>query len=146
MDIEEFDALKTKMLKYIMYKKRTEAEIRQKFANIDGNDLDDAIEYFKEAGYIDDSNYIERAVQEFISINTLSIKEIKYKLFQKGLDKNLIDDYIYEHEDELQEYEKNCAEKIYNKKMNSMEEKEIVNFLIKKGYREDSIKNIKEYK
>ena len=129
-----------------MYKKRTEAEIRQKFANIDGNDLDDAIEYFKEAGYIDDSNYIERAVQEFISINTLSIKEIKYKLFQKGLDKNLIDDYIYEHEDELQEYEKNCAEKIYNKKMNSMEEKEIVNFLIKKGYREDSIKNIKEYK
>ena len=30
-DIEEFDKLKTKVLKYILYKKRTEQEIRQKF-------------------------------------------------------------------------------------------------------------------
>ena len=144
MDIEEFDALKTKMLKYIMYKKRTEKEIRQKFSNVNENDLDDAIEYFKEAGYINDFSYIERAIQEFININTLSIKEMKYKLFQKGLDKDLIEDYIYEHEDELQQYESNCAKKIYNKKLSSMEKKEIINFLIKKGYNEESIKNIQD--
>ena len=144
MDIEEFDALKTKMLKYIMYKKRTEKEIRQKFSNVNENDLDDAIEYFKEAGYINDFSYIERAIQEFININTLSIKEMKYKLFQKGLDKDLIEDYIYEHEDELQQYEANCAKKIYNKKLSSMEKKEIINFLIKKGYNEESIKNIQD--
>ena len=29
--IEEFDAVKTKVLKYVLYKKRTEREVRQKF-------------------------------------------------------------------------------------------------------------------
>ena len=88
-----------------MYKKRTEKEIRQKFANVDENMVDDAIEYLKEAGYIDDSKYIDRAVQEFMNIQTLSIKEIKYKLMTKGLDNKIIEDYISTHMEELQEYE-----------------------------------------
>ena len=59
--IEEFDKTKTKILKYIMYKKRTENEIRIKFNTIDEDLLEDSIEYLKEAGYINDKNYIERA-------------------------------------------------------------------------------------
>lgn len=141
---KEFDALKTKMLKYIMYKKRTEKEIRQKFSNIDENLVDDAIEYLKEAGYIDDTKYVERAVKEFINIQTLSIKEIKYKLMSKGVDNNLIEDYISKHLSELEDYEAECAQKIYYKKMNNMEKIEINMFLRKKGYKEESIKQIKE--
>lgn len=141
---EEFDKLKTKMLKYIMYKKRTEREIRQKFSNMDEAMADDAIEYLKEAGYINDSNYVERAVQEFININTLSIKEIKYKLASKGIDSKLTEDYISKHIDELEEYEIKCAQKIYNKKINNSEKIEVINFLRKKGYKENSIKEIEE--
>ncbi len=141
---QEFDALKTKMLKYIMYKKRTEKEIRQKFSNMDENMVDDAIEYLKEAGYIDDTKYVERAVKEFTNIQTLSIKEIKYKLMSKGVDNNLIEDYISKHLSELEDYEVECAQKIYYKKMNNMEKIEINMFLRKKGYKEESIKQIKE--
>ncbi len=141
---EEFDKLKTKMLKYIMYKKRTEREIRQKFSNMDEAMVDDAIEYLKEADYINDSNYVERAVQEFININTLSIKEIKYKLASKGIDSKLTEDYISKHIDELEEYEIKCAQKIYNKKINNSEKIEVINFLRKKGYKENSIKEIEE--
>lgn len=141
---EEFDNLKTKMLKYIMYKKRTEKEIRQKFANMDEQMVDEAIEYLKEAGYINDLNYIERAVSEYVNINTLSIKEIKYKLMSKGIDSKLIEDYISNNIDMLQEYEEASAQKIYNKKINTMEKIEIYSFLRKKGYREDSIKQIEE--
>ncbi len=141
---EEFDKLKTKMLKYIMYKKRTEREIRQKFSNMDEAMVDDAIEYLKEAGYINDLNYVERAVQEFININTLSIKEIKYKLASKGIDSKLTEDYISKHIDELEEYEIKCAQKIYNKKINNSEKIEVINFLRKKGYKENSIKEIEE--
>lgn len=141
---EEFDKLKTKMLKYIMYKKRTEREIRQKFLNMDEAMVDDAIEYLKEAGYINDLNYVERAVQEFININTLSIKEIKYKLASKGIDSKLTEDYISKHIDELEEYEIKCAQKIYNKKINTSEKIEVINFLRKKGYKENSIKEIEE--
>lgn len=141
---QEFDELKTKMLKYIMYKKRTEKEIRKKFCNIEENMLDDAIEYLKEAGYIDDSKYVDRAVKEFVNIQTLSIKEIKYKLMSKGIDNNLIEDYISTHINELEEYEAECAQKIYYKKMNNMDIKEIEMFLRKKGYKEESVKQINE--
>ena len=77
-NIEEFDKLKTKILKYIMYKKRTEKEVIQKFSSsVDQNLLEDVIEHLKEIGYINDESYIERAVNEFMAINTLSIREMK---------------------------------------------------------------------
>ena len=43
--VEEYDKLKTKVLKYIIYKKRTEKEIRQKFSKtIDEDILEDIID------------------------------------------------------------------------------------------------------
>ena len=88
--IQEFDNIKTKMLKYIMYKKRTEKEVRQKFSSsVDEILLDDVIENLKELGYINDLRYVERAVNEFVAINTLSIREIEYKLYSKGISKSL---------------------------------------------------------
>ena len=51
--IIEYDKNKTKILKYIMYKKRTEKEIIQKFSNaIEKDMLEDIIEELKENGYI----------------------------------------------------------------------------------------------
>lgn len=85
-NIEEFDKLKTKILKYIMYKKRTEKEVIQKFSSsVDQNLLEDVIEHLKEIGYINDESYIERAVNEFMAINTLSIREMKINCMQKEL-------------------------------------------------------------
>ena len=78
--IEEFDQLKTKVLKYIMYKKRTENEVKRKFSNEDSELLEDVIEHLKEIGYINDKSYVERAVAEFMNLNNLSLKELKYKL------------------------------------------------------------------
>ena len=109
-ELEEFDKLKTKVLKYIMYKKRTEQEIKRKFLNLDNQDmLNDVIENLKEIGYINDENYIERAVAEFMSLNNLSIKELKYKLTSKGIKTNDMDNYFNSHIEELEEYEINSA-------------------------------------
>ena len=100
--VEEYDKLKTKVLKYIIYKKRTEKEIRQKFSKtIDEDILEDIIDELKENGYIDDLNYIDRAVNEFVALKNLSIREIKYKLFAKGLSNDIIDEYISSNFDEL---------------------------------------------
>lgn len=138
--IEEFDKEKTKVFKYIIYKKRTEFEIRNKFKDqIEENMLEDIIEYFKEAGYISDMEYIERAINEYISLKNLSIKEIKYKLYTKGIDKNLLDEYIQKNYDTLEEYEKKSAQNIKIKKQNSMDEQEIKNYLLKKGYKGENI-------
>ena len=138
--IEEFDKEKTRVLKYIMFKKRTEQEIKNKFLKtIDENLLEDIIKYLKEAGYISDEDYIDRAINEFIALKSLSLKEVKYKLQAKGLDKGLIEDYMYNHSEELDEYEVKSATKIAIKKSASMDKDEIKQFLFKKGYRHDSV-------
>jgi len=46
--VEEFDRNKTKVMEYILYKKRTEYEVRKKFCHtIEENMLEDIIEYIK---------------------------------------------------------------------------------------------------
>ena len=141
--IEEFDSVKTKVLKYIMYKKRTEKEVRQKFSSsVDENLLDEVIENLKELGYINDLRYVERAVNEFVAINTLSIREIEYKLYSKGVNNAIIEQYIQSNIEELKEYEQQCAQKIYYKKQPTMEKEDIINFLRKKGYTSETIRNL----
>ena len=82
--IEEFDKAKTKILKYIIYKKRSENEIRRKYEKeIDENMLEDIIEYLKEAKYINDSEYIRKTVNNFIALKNLSIKELKIQTISK---------------------------------------------------------------
>ena len=124
--IEEFDKEKTRILKYILYKKRTEQEVRRKFSNeIEENLLEDIIEYLKEAKYINDNDYIERTINNFMILKNLSIKEIQYKLQAKGLTKNQIEDYFSENREELEEYEVKSAGNIIYKKSASMETEEI---------------------
>ena len=138
--IEEFDKEKTKVLKYVLYKKRTEQEIKRKFQKeIDENMLEDIIEYLKEAKYIDDSEFIKKAVNNFIALKNMSIKEIEYKLLSKGLEKKDIEDYISKNKEELEEYEIKSAKNIIYKKSISMEEEEIKQYLAKKGYKAESI-------
>ena len=129
--IEEFDKQKTKVLKYIIYKKRSEQEVRKKFENtIEPQLLEDII---------DDKEYIEKTINNFTILKNLSITQIKYKLYAKGLNKNDIEDYIYEHEEELEEYETKSALNIISKKLVSMELEEVKQYLIKKGYKQNNI-------
>ena len=140
-ELEEFDKLKTKVLKYIMYKKRTEQEIRRKFSNIDKKEiLEDVIENLKEIGYINDESYIKRAIAEFMNLNNLSLKELKYKLMSKGVNSSVMNNYFDNHLEELEEYEINSAKNIILKKQFSMKEQQLVQHLLKKGYKMDSIK------
>ena len=142
--VEEFDKLKTKVLKYILFKKRTEQEVRQKFKEDSGELLDDVIEELKELGYINDEFYIQKAVNEFRNLKNMSIKEIEYKLMTKGLKKDIINNYIYNNKEELLEYEIDSAKKIFIKKQNLLETEEIINYLKKKGYLEETIKIAQE--
>lgn len=138
--LKELDRCKTRLLKYIVYKKRTKAEIKTKFVkDYNENILDDAISELEEKGYINDENYIERAVHEFVAIKTLSINEIKYKLKTKGLTSSQIDNYIQKHYEELIEYEKKSAKKIAVK-YKSLEQIKLIAYLKKKGYQSESIK------
>lgn len=160
--IEEFDQAKTKVLKYILYKKRTEKEVKQKFySSVDENLLEDVIEELKQNGYLSDENYLERAVHEFLAINTLSMKEIRNKLYAKGIESDIIDSYFSKNAEILEGYEIQCAKKIILKKaqietiedereisnkvkakkqVEIINREEIENYLYKKGYSSENIK------
>ena len=139
--IEEYDKEKTRVLKYVLYKKRTEREIKTKFKSLIDNDmLEDIIEELKQNGYVGDNQYIERAINEYMALKNLSIKELQYKIASKGVSLSLIEEYINNNEEELNEYERKSAENIATKKSVNMDEQDIKNYLIKKGYKEESIK------
>ena len=131
-----------------MFKKRTEHEVRNKFSKtIEENLLEDIIDYLKEARYINDSDYIDKLVNEFMALKSLSLKEVRYKLMTKGLKQNLIEDYMCTHQEELEEYEQKSATKIAIKKSISMETDEIKQYLFKKGYKKENIESaLKELK
>ena len=137
---EEFDKEKTKVLKYVLYKKRSENEIRKKFEKeIEENLLEDIIAYLKEAKYIDDKEYIRKTINNFMALKNLSIREIEYKLYSKGIRKEDIEDYICDNKEELNQYEIKSASNIVNKKVTSLEIEEIKQYLIKKGYKRENI-------
>lgn len=139
--IEEYDKEKSKVLKYILYKKRSKQEVKNKFYNtIESEMLDDIIDELEENGYIDDTNYVERAVNEFIALNNLSLKEVRYKLMTKGISSDVIEDYISNHQEEMENYEIQSAKTIIMKKQNTMEEEAIIQFLVKKGYKTSNIR------
>lgn len=138
--LEDFDKAKMRILKYIMFKKRSEYEIRNKFSGTYEQEmLNDIIEYLKEAGYINDKEYIKRTVNEYTALKNLSIKELKYKLIAKGLDRNLLEDYFYENRENLEEYEIKSVTNIVYKKKSTMEQDEIKQYLFKKGYKNENI-------
>jgi len=141
IDIEKiklFDEQKTKVFKYITYKKRTEQEVRNKFrGQIEEDMLEQIIDYLKEAKYLDDYEFIEKQVREYMNLKTMSITEMKYKLATKGLDRKLIEKYIDNNYEQLKEYEQKCIEKIKSKKAGVMEEQELQQYLYRKGYKCD---------
>ncbi len=138
--VEEFDKEKTKVLKYVLYKKRSENEIRRKFEKEICSDLlEDIIEYLKEARYIDDKEYIRKTINNFRALKNLSIREIEYKLQNKGIKKDDIEDYIYKNKEDLMEYEIKSAKNIIAKKNTSLEIDEIKQYLLKKGYKKENI-------
>ncbi len=141
--LEKIDKLKTKILKYIFYKKRTEKEILEKFKNEDNDILEETIENLKEIGYINDIEYIEKFIHEAVALKNLSIYELKYKLYSKGVNDNLIDEYILNNSKMLEEYELLSARNIREKKRNTQELEETIMYLKKKRYMPDTISKIK---
>ena len=139
--LAEYDKLKSKVLKYVIFKKRSEYEVRQKFQDtIDRDTLDSIITTLKENAYIDDMNYIKRSINEFMALRNLSCYEISNKLFAKGISKDLIEDYMYKNREEMKEYELKSCKNIILKKVSSKDEQEIINYLYKKGYKSDIIR------
>ena len=141
-----------KLMKYVIFKRRTEREVRQKCQKLQYTEeyMEEIIEYLKENNYINDKVYVEKYIQNTIRLKTASIYEIKIDLLRRGINEEYIEDYINKNDIELEEYEQESATKLAKKKCGSVEIEKIKKYLMSKGYKYDSISlaidNLKEMK
>lgn len=130
-----------KLMKYVVFKKRTEMEIRQKCKRLEYTDnyIEEIVEYLKENEYINDERYVEKYINNLMRLKKASVYEIKIDLIKRGVNDEYIDNYVSMHSDELYEFEKDSAKKIVMKKLKTEDIDKVKRYLKNKGYSYDSI-------
>lgn len=125
--------LEDKFMKYVVFKKRTENEVRRKCKTLkyDEENINEIIEYLKENDYINDEKYVEKYIQNVMRLKNCSINEIKIDLLKRGIDDDLIDKNITE---ELEEFEEKSAQILAEKKIKTMEIEKVKRYLLNKGF------------
>lgn len=130
-----------KLMKYVIFKKRTEKEVRQKCQKLQYTEtyIDEIIEYLTENNYINDKIYVEKYIQNTIRLKTSSIYEMKMDLLRRGVDEYYIEEYMNKNLIYLEEYEQQSAVKLAIKKSANVEFDKIKKYLLSKGYKYNSI-------
>lgn len=131
--------IENKLIKYVIFKKRTEYEIKQKCKQLNYTEeyTEEIIEYLKEAGYINDKIYITKYIDNIIKLKKVSLAEVKMDLLKRGIDINNLE---AEQIEKLEEHEEKSAIYLAQKKSKAGEETEkIRRYLGGKGYQYSTI-------
>lgn len=129
-----FEEAKEKAVKYLVLSLRTEEEVKNKLRklNVEEDVICEVTEYLKGIGYIDDSKYVDAYLRQSVSIPKYSVYEIKMKLIQKGINKNLLSEKLSEFNKSA--YEKKIVEKLLNGKLKGMEPLKQKAYLYRRGF------------
>jgi len=132
---EENIYARDKAIRYIGISKKTEYEIKKKLKGlkVTSSVIDEEIEYLKELGFIDDTNYAKSYIRQCEKLLNYSVYEITNKLLQKGIKASIIEQEI----DVLKEteYESKVVEKLIHGKLKSYDEMKQKNYLYRRGFR-----------
>lgn len=130
-----------KLMKYVVFKKRTESEIRLKCKMLEYTEeyTEQIIEYLKENEYINDIKYVDKYINNIMKLKKSSIFEMKMDLLKRGIKEEYIEEYMNNHEEELSEFELISAKKIVEKKKQLDELEKVKKYLRNKGYSYNSI-------
>ena len=122
--------------KCLKTQKQVYDNLKQK--GIDDDAINDAIEFLKKYGYIDDEYYAKQYVS---SKKQYGKNYLKQKLFAKGIKKDIISRVLNDHEiDEDTLY--NIVEKyIKNKTIDEKTKQKTYRYILSKGYTFDEAKN-----
>lgn len=141
-----------KLMKYVIFKRRTEKEVRQKCQKLQYTEeyIEEIIEYLTENNYINDKTYVDKYIQNAIRLKSSSIYELKIDLLRRGVSEDYVEEYLSRNIMELEEYEQKSAIKLAKKKIDNSGIEKIKKYLLSKGYKYDSISlaidNLKEMK
>ena len=118
-------------------------QLRQKLKEKSFSDeaIEQAIDYVKSFGYINDAGYAERYILN--KQGSKSRREIYASLSQKGISRDIIDTAIencYEPEDELAAICRLCEKKHFiAEEATDAEKNRMYNYLLRKGFKVDDV-------
>ena len=127
---------KDRAFRYLGYKPRTEYELRQKLNTYDypENIIEDTIEILLRYGYIDDSIYAKKYIEERIRFRADGKKKIKFDLAKRGIQSDLFEkvfmDCEYNPEEMIDKLLENRLKIDYDEK----ERQRTFNYLSRKGF------------
>lgn len=118
IEISNVRRAKEKALWLISYRDHSKKELVQKIAKTaDKESAEIAVDRMEELGLVNDEKYARRYLDQLINIKHLSKNAAKYKLLEKGIDRNLIDEILCETETDPQEHIRAIIERKYLKSL-----------------------------
>lgn len=130
-----FEEAKERAVKYLVLALRTEKEVKDKLKklNVEEDIIDEVCEYLKGLGYINDVYYTEAYLRQCEAIPKYSKYEIRMKLIQKGVDKDLVSEKIANNLNP--NYEAKIVEKLLRGKLKNMEPLKQKAYLYRRGFK-----------
>lgn len=132
-------------LKLIAIKDRTEKEIRTKLKekNYDEFQIEEAVEFLANYGYINDSRYAEHFTNDAINLKKWGKARIRTELLHKGVDREIVDRTLEEVFSEVDPDRLllQMESRFGNADFSNMKERtRIFNFYLRRGYSPEEIK------
>ena len=134
---------KQKALSLLNYMVRTEYQLRQKLKEKSFSDdaIDEAVDYVKSFGYINDAGYAERYILN--KQGSKSRREIYASLSQKGISREDIElamDHCMETDDELATIRRLCEKRHFViEEATDVEKRRMYHYLLRKGFRGEEV-------
>ncbi len=123
------------------YKPYTESEIANKIAAKFGEDIvDDVVLSLKNAKLIDDQLYIKLWVTSRVNSHPEGISVMKYKLRNKGIPEQLIEEYFSKNEIDESDMVRRVIDK--KRKHYGAEKNKLYRYLLQKGFRSEVISRV----
>lgn len=129
----DFEVAKEKAIKYLGISKKTEYEVVKKLKSLNYSDeiIDKVISYLIDLGYLNDEEYVDAYIRQCVRLLSYSIYEIKMKLLQKGIKKDIIEEKLSVLKDT--DYEDKLVDKLLNTKCKNMDSLKQKAYLYRRG-------------
>lgn len=134
---------KEKALWLISYRDHSKKELENKVRNC--SDMDSAkkaVEKLESVGLVDDEKFARNYAQQLLFVKHYSKKGAKYKLIEKGIDRDLADSVLEEIDFDSQEHIRIIIEHKYNNLSDEKTRRRAVSALQRKGYSWSDIKAV----
>jgi regulatory protein len=131
----DFETAKNKAINYIGIAKKTSYEVSVKLERLGYSSqiCDKVVKYLEGLNYLNDKEYVDAYIIQNMRLLKYSIFEIKQKLLQKGINKDIISEKLATLISSS--YESDVIKKHTKTKLKSQDELKIKQYLYRRGFK-----------